>query len=584
MDIKRIKIKKINIRMTLYFSVLLILLGIIISVINIVLYSQEVQNQVGNVVMQKMGLISGRLDSELSNITNFHTALINDNQVGEAFRAVVENETKENIDRLTKLLENHHLNQAKSIIAIGINGQLYYSNPLPVYQKLANNNEEFNQIIKTLTYAKFSKPNTVPLEYQDPTDIQKNNITLYGQYYDTDNYDILGYVAINIKKSVIFNSIAPIADEAFSTMAVIDENDNLIFKTGDIQDDVDFSALEQNQNIQIGNKLYTTYTQKLQNYNRWRIVGLLDSEVYKIRTRQLNMIIYGLLLVFIAIMTAVSWLISKRITNPIKEVVSSMKEFEQNRWPEPLTTNNEDEIKDLIVGYNGMLRSFIALTNDIVSRHEENKEMEMSLINTQIDLLEAQINPHFIHNTLNSMNYLAAKDNNQELAKLITSFNQLLRMSMSIEMDFITVMQEVQNLKHYAQIQSVRYEDAFDIQYDIDEEALLAKIPKLILQPLVENSMIHGILPRKKKGIITITIHKQGDDLKVSVKDDGIGFDSKKIDLLLSEEMEGRLSKHIGVKNVRDRLTLYYHENASFSIQSIVGKGVEVVFIIPFEE
>ncbi len=581
---KRFRIKRINIRITLYFSFLLVLLGIIISVINIVLYSQEVSNQVNNVIMQKMGLISGQLDSELSKKTSLHNVLINDNRVRDAFRAVVENGTDENIDRLSLLLDNHNLNQAKSIIAIGIKGQLYYSNPLPVYQKLAQSNEEFNQVVESLTYVKFSKPNTVPLEYQDPTEIQKNTITLYGQYYDTENYTILGYVAININKSVIFNSIVPIAEDAFSAMAVLDENDNVIFQTGDIQEQVEFAALEPNQSIQIGNKQYAIYTQKLQNYNRWRIIGLLDSEVYKIRTRQLNIIIYALLLVFIVIMTMVSWMISKRITDPIKDVVASMKEFEQNRWPVPLTTNNEDEIKELIVGYNGMLKSFIALTNDIIGRHEDNKEMEMSLINTQIDLLEAQINPHFIHNTLNSMNYLAAKENNYELAKIIQSFNQLLRMSMSTDMDFITVMQEVQNIKNYAQIQSVRFEDAFDIQYNISEEALFAKIPKLILQPLVENSMIHGILPRKKKGIITISINKQRDDLRVCVEDNGVGFDTDKINSLLSETAGERLSKHIGVKNVRDRLNLYYHESASFSIRSIVGEGVEVVFIIPFEE
>jgi len=579
------KIRKINVRITLYFSLLLVLIGIIISLINIFLYSREVKDQVSNVAVQKLGLISGKIDNELSDITKSHSVLINDSKVNAAFRGVVKDENNESIYILSQLLQEHHLIEAKisSIIAMGTEGQIYSTiKNYPAYQSLSQNNEEFDYFVKNMMYTKFSKPNTFPLEYTDPNEIQKSNITLYGQYFDMENFNLLGYLAINIKKSHIFNPMNSIAKEAFATTIILDENDNLIYKIGDLELN-ETTAFENGAEMEIGNKDYTVFSQSLSNYSRWRVIGLLDEEYYRLRTRRLNLIIALLLLLFILIMMFISWFISKSITVPIRDMVFSMKEFQQNRWPMPLKTDSEDEIKDLIEGYNSMLTSFIALTDKIIHRHEENKEMELNLIKTQIDLLEAQINPHFIHNTLNSMNYLAMKENNDELSKIIVSFNKLLRMSMAIDLDFITVAQEVENIRNYAQIQSVRFEDTFKVVYEIDDNSLLAKIPKLILQPIVENSIVHGILPKKAVGKIVMKIYRDSDRLFVSIKDDGVGISKEKL-ANLYKKSEERLSKHIGIKNVKDRLSLYYGEDANITITSNVGEGTCVEFIIPYED
>ena len=582
---KRFKIKKINFRMALYFSILLVLIGISISIINILLYSQEVKDQVGNVTEQKMGLILGKIDTELSDITKFHSVLINDNAINTAFRNAAEDESDENVAILGELLQEHHLVEAKisSIIAIGTEGQIYSAiKNYPAYQRLSNDNEEFDYFVDNMMYTNFSVPNTFPLEYTSPTEIQKSNITMYGQYFDMDSFNLLGYLAINVKKSHIFYSMNIIARETFETTIVLDENDNLIYRIGSLQIN-DISELVDGQTLKIGNKKYTVFSQSLSNYSRWRVIGLLDEDYYKLRTRRLNLIIYFVLLFFTLVMVMISWMISKRITDPIREMVNSMREFQQNRWPMPLETDSQDEIKELIDGYNSMLTSFIALTDKIVHRHEENKEMELDLINTQIDLLEAQINPHFIHNTLNSMNYLAMKEENHELSQIIVSFNKLLRMSMAIDLDFITVGQEVENIKNYAQIQSVRFEDTFRISYDIDADAILAKMPKLILQPIVENSIVHGILPKKEIGNIKMEIRKLGDNLRVSIADDGVGISDYNL-RNIDKKSEERLSKHIGIKNVKDRLSLYYGEDAVISIVSKEGEGTTVEFVIPYED
>lgn len=591
MRFESFKIKKISLRITLYFSILLIVIAVAISIINISIYSDELSEQIDNVVIQKLSLITGQLNKNIEDTKAVHSAMINDSSIKNAYQNVYDEPTPNNIQVLTNLIDRHPSigSEFQTVIAIGLNGEIY--NPIhtfPAYISLTNNNSDFTMMKEQQQYFRFSKPNTFPLEHVDPTPSQQTNITLFAQYFNYETMTQLGYLAINFRKTLLFSDIELLASETFETTFIVNENNELIYQIGDIPiDSIPIQSLNDdgdNDYVEYEGETYSILSSTLPSYERWKIITLFDRGIINIETSRLNQFIYIVLAVALLIMLFISWFISQKITNPIRVMVASMKEFEDGNWPEPLVTNSEDEIKELIYGYNGMLTSFIKLTDDMIARHQENKMIEIDLIKTQIGLLEAQINPHFIHNTLNSMNYLALKEGNLELSSIIESFNKLLRMSMAIDVSFVTVTQEIENIKDYAKIQSVRFEDSFTIDYHIDPDASIGKIPKLILQPIVENSITHGILPMSEVGHITITIHKEADSLNIIVSDDGIGIKEDELKKLVKLDSKAFASKHIGVQNVIDRIKLYYGETISFTIDSVVDEGTTISFRIPYED
>lgn len=586
MNLPNLKIKKISLRITLYFSLLLVMIALVISILNIRLYSEELSNEMDNVVEQKLSLIMGILNNNIGDVTSIHSSIVSDRLIKDAYKEVNNDPTSLHINTLSALLDGHSsVLYRKTIIALGPNGEIY--NPIsnyPAYQKLTINNDEFSRFIDQSQYQRLTPPNTFPLDYNDPTTLQLRNITLYGQFYDYNTMTLLGYLAINIATKELFDEIHPIASDTFAATYIIDENNELIHQIGDIPYESLPDTLTDGNIITINHSNYSISSNSLSSYDRWHLITLFDRKLIANETNRLNFFIFMIMIVSFFIMFFISWLISQSITNPIRQMVSSMAEFEEGKWPEPLETKNEDEIKDLIEGYNTMLTSFIKLTDDIIGRQQENQMIELDLIKTQLGLLEAQINPHFIHNTLNSMNYLALIQGNKELSKVIESFNKLLRMSMAVDVSFITVAQEVQNIRDYARIQKVRFEDVFQIEYDVDDDVSIAKMPKLILQPIVENSIIHGILPRENGGQITLRIKRIDDDLRISIFDNGIGIEPSVLTQILKKEKKGYISKHIGVQNVYDRLKLYYGADINFTINSTPDQGTVTTLIIPYED
>lgn len=581
-----IKIRKISVRITLYFTLILLLIALAITIINVYVYSEGLEEQISNVAAQKLSLLTGTIDNNIEHVKSIHQTLMRDEMVAEAFRATSSDPSEQNIRTLTTLVDNY-LEKGidyQSIIPLSLEGDIYNLNP-PAYVDLVKDNTFYDNFKQDGNYMALSHPNTFPLRYTDPEEYQRNNITLYGQFFDYNDMLHIGDLAINFKRGRLFTNIEDLASDTFTATYIVDQQNQVVYQIGEIDYNLLPEDAKDSQIIDLGDKDYTYFTGSLVNYNRWRIVVLFDNDLIRIETSRLNRYVYTTLLIALFLMVFVSLVISQKITDPIREMIHSMDEFANQKWPKPLITHNEDEIKDLVNGYNSMLTSFIKLTDNLLSNQMQNQQIEIDLIKTQIGLLEAQINPHFIHNTLNSMNYLALSKGNNELSEVIESFNKLLRTSMAIDVSQVTITQEVENLKAYAKIQSVRFEDAFTISYDVDPDAIIGKIPKLILQPFVENAITHGILPLPKIGHIQITIVRENDDyLSIEITDDGIGMTQKMINQILDGHNKKYYSEHIGIHNILDRIHLYYKEDFKFHIDSTLNVGTTIHLVVPYED
>jgi two-component system sensor histidine kinase YesM len=288
-------------------------------------------------------------------------------------------------------------------------------------------------------------------------------------------------------------------------------------------------------------------------------------------------VIFSILLILISLTPIIS-----NITRPISKLIQMMKTVSTGNLNAAITIRSRDELELLGIGFNHMiseLRTYIQRTID----DERTKQ------HLQTELLLAQINPHFIYNTLNSIVYLAEKQGNTDVVNVTQSFIRILQENLisDEEKQMVTIEEEIQYVENYLVIQRYRYPGRIQIEWDIDEQVKQLKVPRMMIQPLVENAIFHGLISSENEGKIQIKILKNDMVLSISVQDDGIGMDSQRIDQIMKGETinsSGKKSHSIGLKNIRERLNLFYGNAGQLSIRSLPNAGTLVSIRMPITE
>lgn len=589
--LQKLAIKHLSTRMTIYFSIVIILalLAIASSVSRI--FSDKLIIEMSGVVNQKLDLICANLDNSLGYIRTLHFSILNNPSIVSSMQKQSENDPLEDkqIIRIKDELDKYKLRDAsiQSIFLIdndkNILDTLY---ALPPYNKIITHNSDFRYFIDEGMLGRFSIPTTFPLDILDPTDIQKNTITYFGCYYNTLTYENLGYLAINIRKNSLFSDISSLCDSTFDTTYIIDEKNNIVYHNGsafpmEIVNNLDSSASYEKP-IKIGDLSYLLYTKEVGTYPRWRVIGLLNYEQVTDRITDLYYIVLLISIILLILVIFISFYIAQHITVPIRTISCAMGILGEGKYPEKVAVTTHDELYDLIIGFNNMVDNIKRLNTELITKQEEQKKYEVAIIKSQLDLLQSQINPHFIHNTLNTMNYMAQKAGAAELAQTITSFNALLRTSISQGNHLTTVVEEVENLYNYMNIQKQRYDIPIEFICSVPEEIRFGLVPKMILQPLVENALFHGIAPTRG-GTITVSFSHNDNNLYVHVSDTGAGISDEQLKLMLSGSMPNPKGyNNIGLTNVNERLILNYGTGSQLKIFSTLKKGTEISFKIPF--
>lgn len=247
---------------------------------------------------------------------------------------------------------------------------------------------------------------------------------------------------------------------------------------------------------------------------------------------------------------------AKTISNPIKEVIKSMHQVEDGNLTIHINENSIKEIDDLNKSFNNMVIQLVKLLQQLQENNKKTMEAEKKS-------LEAQLEPHFLFNTLNTIKSLARINGQNDIYQISLKLGALLRNSLNNQNSFYTIRESVELLENYLTIQEIRFVDKLQVNYDIDESTLDLVIPKLIIQPLVENSIKHGLEPKIGNWIINIEIKKVNNRLVIRVIDNGIGVDTNilKDDYSLLEK-----TNHVGVYNIYRRLQINYRNKANFKI------------------
>ncbi|WMC93250.1 cache domain-containing sensor histidine kinase [Kineothrix sp. MB12-C1] len=399
---------------------------------------------------------------------------------------------------------------------------------------------------------------------------------------DLQTYKPIGYIRIGLKRSYIEKMTSNISFGNDGSIAILDANmerisgvvgESLITKmSGETSSQGNFLYEEGSSECTV------VYTHS--NITGWDTVGFIPLEYIKKDLAGIRNLAVVLIVFAIIIGISVSIAIAQSLVSSLENTANALERFAQGDFEVRLCENRADEIGKMNRVFNKAIKDINELMQKVTQGEILNKEMEFKT-------LQSQMNPHFLYNTLDTINWMAFKEKQIEICNLVTAISNLIRASISNKQSIITLEQELNYVKDYLYIQHVRYKDRFDTIYDIDDSLLNQTVPKLIVQPIVENAIIHGIENTQSKNFLYISVKRENESIDIIVKDTGIGMSEEKISELLKEPItaetgESEVHTNLGLYAVHKRLKFMYGDSYGLIIRSKEGEGTTVILHIPY--
>ncbi|WP_312641235.1 sensor histidine kinase [Hydrogenoanaerobacterium sp.] len=577
---KQLHAKSINTRIVLSFSMLIATIIVFILSITSIVFTSRFMEQKNNLMLEKMAFITQDIEENINGYRKLTAAVKRDAVV----KLYLEN-PYEDYDNLEQRLDElaQYTYGVERIILLDADFKI-----LDKYYSMKDFRQQFMRASGMINIWEMKRDEFFSAPHNFPSagslkDYMENLKISYISVIRDDNFKVKGYIILNTARNYLFSGKQEYAKSLFDNTYIISKSGDIIYRFGDKDKYTEKQAVEFaqsgyfNECIQT-NRQNTLFKQTVLSYPEWIVVGISsDANLKKDLNVIHNTIMCAGLLGLITVVV-ISRVISNKITQPIYSIKQAMGRFEQGEMPEKLIPTTEDELGYLVNGFNRMLDDISRFVDAIYHEQEEKKKAEVAALKFQLESLQSQINPHFLYNTLNTVSYLSLKNRTEEIRELIQSLNTLLRSTLSDQSELVTVEKEIYFLESYVKIQNYRYEDMIHFTYEVEDEALGCTLPKLILQPLVENSLLHGIYPKGTAGNVHVSIRCVDDGIHISVADNGIGI-APAILKTMSNKSKG--FNRIGLKNVDERLQLYYGEPSKIFIESVVGEGTTVCFTIP---
>lgn len=311
----------------------------------------------------------------------------------------------------------------------------------------------------------------------------------------------------------------------------------------------------------------------------YKYISAYPLELYEHKLSTMKLQIIGILLLLMIIIFILAYVASVRSYSPLNEIIS----FLDNSQP-PADSIEEEDKNELMY----IINSIQTHINDKTKMAEILEERMKLLRKSQYDMLQTQINPHFLYNTLETINWMAYNMSNSEnpVSKSLINLASFFRNTLTSGY-FVSIENEIKYTKEYVNILALRYGDLFDIEWDIDESILSYTIIKICLQPIIENAVYHGIKQKNDKGLIKIKGLCDDNNIILIVSDDGVGIEKDALDELnktLSETSFTNEKSHIGLSNVNQRIKIIFGDSYGIHVESTVGVGTDVYVTIPKKE
>lgn len=309
----------------------------------------------------------------------------------------------------------------------------------------------------------------------------------------------------------------------------------------------------------------------------WTVVGCMNVAELLKGSRQAQRVYVVCAAGLIVLALILSRLLARNITYPIQRLRDSMKKVQTGEFPTiDLEVSSENEIGSLTKSFNVMTHRIQELMTQNIHEQEQKRKSELKA-------LQSQINPHFLYNTLDSIIWMAEGKKNEEVVLMTASLARLLRQSISNEDELVSIGQEAEYARSYLTIQKMRYKDKLEFQIDISPAIFGVKIIKLVLQPIIENAIYHGLKYKDSKGFLIVRGYREGEKAVLEVEDNGVGMDEETLSHIFEKHKVNYHSNGVGVYNVQKRLKLYYGEEYGIVYKSKKNEGTRAVITIPVE-
>lgn len=576
-------IRNLPIQRKLFFSFLLLIIfpALLIGILSFYRSSELLKHKTGQYTRDILLETCKNIEVKLREAERMSVQVVSNTDIHDTLRLI----NKGNLNEQEKVQYERLLDkQLREIIAsvsgiaaiqvISNTGDTHYINPASISLHTMQVDEEMKRTLE-------SAMGSVCWFDTDPD----SRTTAMGRVINSHRtQQKIGYVMVYLRESVISSTFSETELFRNGELFIINEAGNIIscrdksilgsqnqYTSSEIinvvSDDNFFTA-------KVNGKNYYVTSRAIQDTS-WRMFSYFPAVEYDKEVVWLRNWIWLIILFACLLSVAFSIAIANGISKPVRDLSKKMLKIGDGDFSVSSTYDSKDEIGVLSLHFNKMV---VQLKKLIRKAYQE----ELLKQKAELKSLRMQINPHFLYNSLESINWMARIRGIPEVGKMVKALGDLMRSSIGGE-DFITIEEEIRNIENYLTIQKFRYGDKVSVEISIDPKIRKLKIPKLILQPIVENAIIHGIENKVGNGRIAITGKDNDGKILLQVEDDGLGMEEEIIAEILSEKPRQVTNEHthIGIRNVDRRIRMYYGDQHHIVISSTLGIGTLVSINIP---
>lgn len=582
-------------KMILLNSFIILFVAVIIGSTSYFLYKKTIANELSIINLRDIRQIGTSIDYIQKDLEELSSFICSDNIVQRTI-CYPPKKLKENLsdENYVKYMLNNLLVSKNYVSFISIyaeNGFNYYA-----ASDRSNNTPNFPAIKRTPFYQKANTHKGAPIWSYLPKenssyiiDNKNPKITMFRTILKLNDYSTKAFMMISMNLSNIKSIYSETLKADRSTMIFLDPSNHPFFIDSsekekniyipEILDSFSSSLFEQQEGTEIypynGEKYIVTFT-SLKNVS-WKIVNIVPLTSFTTNSSYVPLL--TLLAVILALILGVYFttFTSSLLTDPIKNLLQSMSRVKDGNLKEVVGFKYKDEIGQLGAAYDQMVSRIHNLIHKVYILEIEEKIAELKA-------LQAQINPHFLYNTLDTIYWKAVAGDNKAVQDMIHALSKVFRLALNVGNEFSLVSQERDFIGYYILLQEKRYKNKLKYSINFQKEIMTYQIPKLILQPFVENAIIHGLETDDKETAITIVGYKDQNKIHFIIKDDGPGISREVLNRLLNPTENHSANPHkggYGLKNVINRLSLYYDNDYTLDIQSQPGKGTEIHIFLP---
>lgn len=411
--------------------------------------------------------------------------------------------------------------------------------------------------------------------------IPKKYFSMGRKMLDVNSQEMLGYMIVELSEEVLREIYEPVVEEG-SQIFIVDENKHIIStSTKEIpthylehkwyMEKINAMSDAGSMEYQEAGKNYVALYAPL-NRGNWKIIKVIPESMFYGEVDRLQHTVIEIGAGILLAVLLVGYLYFKRMTDPVTKIIRQMKKVENGDLSVRVDTDIHNEFGDLGESFNHMVIRIHQLMEEVVEAERNKKELEL-------EVLHAQINPHFLYNTLSTIRFMAKIKGEDSISRAIAALTKLLRISISFGKDMIQLQEEISYVESYLLIQKLRFNQRFTFQADILAEHEAVMVPKLILQPIVENALIYGMQQMEESAeLLAVHVYTKTveDEIEIVVEDNGPGMTQETIAGIFREEKNINKFSKVGLNNVNQRIKLYFGEKYGVEIDSAPGAGTKI--------